>query len=229
MDINEFRAELELDWDWRLEELKLLKNVSSSLSEEKAEIYRRSLVVFLYAHFEGFFQFSLNHYIKTINDQQIPCNQANSHLVTATINDVFQALRSDTAKCSFFKAQAPDDNKLHRFFREIQFVENTSDIYTSIVKIGSSSIDLESNLKPIVLKKNLYKLGLPHEIDKEIESNLNKLLAIRNKIAHGERRDGINKEEYEKFEQSVQLTVSNTMVDLTTACNDKIFLKEQYR
>lgn len=172
MDINIFRTELEQDWDWRFEELKLLKNLSSNLSKEQADIYRRSLVVFLYAHFEGFFQFALTHYIKTINDQMIPCSKANTHLISATLTSVFKALRDDNAKCDFFRIDAPEDVKLHRFFRETQFIENSSSILSRIVSIETTSIDLESNLSPVVVKKNLYKLGLPYQLDKEIEGHL---------------------------------------------------------
>ncbi|OOW10247.1 MULTISPECIES: MAE_28990/MAE_18760 family HEPN-like nuclease [Acinetobacter] len=229
MDINAFRTELEEDWEWRLDELRLLKNLSAPLDDNKANTYRRSLVVFLYAHFEGFFQFALSHYIKTVNDQSIPCAQANTHLVSATIHDVFKALRDDSAKCSYFKAHAPEDTKLHRFFREIQFVENSTEIYSTKVQIKITSVDLESNLSPLVFKKNLYKLGLPHEIDRDIEVNLNKLLGIRNKIVHGERRDGVNRNDYEGFELSVAQTVSQTMINLTKSCVEKLFLKEEFR
>ena len=92
-----------------------------------------------------------------------------------------------------------------------------------------TSVDLESNLSPLVFKKNLYKLGLPHEIDRDIEVNLNKLLGIRNKIVHGERRDGVNRTEYEGFELSVAKTVSQTMINLTKSCVEKLFLKEEFR
>ena len=229
MDINAFRTELEQDWEWRLEELRLLKNLSSSLDKPKADIYRRSLVVFLYAHFEGFFQFALTHYIKTINDQDILCSQANSHLISATLTSVFKALRDDNAKCDFFKGHAPDDTKLHRFYRETQFIENSSSIFSRKVKIETTSIDLESNLSPVVVKKNLYKLGLPHELDKEIEGHLTKLKNIRNKIAHGERKEGVEAKEYEGFETSVMRTISTTMSNLTQACNEKLFLQEEFR
>lgn len=229
MDINAFRTELEQDWDWRLEELRLLKNLSSDLTTDKADIYRRSLVVFLYAHFEGFFQFALTHYVKTINDQDILCSQANSHLISATLTSVFKALRDDNAKCDFFKTHAPDDTKLHRFYREIQFIENSSNIFSRKVKIEITSIDLESNLSPVVVKKNLYKLGLPHDIDKEIEGHLSKLKNIRNKIAHGERKEGVERKEYEDFEKSVLAIISNTMANLTKACIEKLFLQEEFR
>ncbi|KQQ76284.1 MAE_28990/MAE_18760 family HEPN-like nuclease [Acinetobacter sp. Leaf130] len=229
MDINIFRSELETDWEWRIEELRLLKNLSSSLPEDKADIYRRSLVVFLYAHFEGFFQFALTHYVKTINDQNIPCSIANTHLISATLTSVFKALRDDNAKCDFFRSDAPDDNKLHRFFRETQFIENSSNILSRIVTIEMTSIDLESNLSPVVVKKNLYKLGLPYQLDKEVEGHLLKLKNIRNKIAHGERKDGVSAKDYEGFESSVMRTITLTMSILTLACNDKLYLQEAYR
>lgn len=229
MDINSFRTELETDWEWRLNELKMLKNLSSNLSIDQGDIYRRSLVVFLYAHFEGFFQFALTHYIKTINDQNIPCSKANTHLISATLTNVFKALRDDNAKCDFFRTDAPDDTKLHRFFRENQFIENSSNILSRIVNIESTSIDLESNLSPVVVKKNLYKLGLPYQLDKEVEGHLIKLKNIRNKIAHGERKDGVIAREYEGFETSVMKIISSTMRDLTQACNEQLFLQEEFR
>lgn len=229
MDIDVFRSQLELDWDWRLDELKLLKNLSSNLAEDKADIYRRSLVVFLYAHFEGFFQFALTHYIETINEQNIPCSQANTHLISATLNSVFKALRDDNAKCEYFKNDAPDDTKLHRFYRENQFLENSSDIFSKYVQIQTTAIDLESNLSPVVVKKNLYKLGLPYHLDREVEGHLLRLKNIRNKIAHGERKDGVRSSEYEGFENSVLRTISSTMANLTSACNDKLYLNESHR
>lgn len=229
MDINAFRTELEADWAWRNEELRLLKNLSTSLPENKAEIYRRSLVVFLYAHFEGFFQFALTHYVKTINDQQIPCSKANTHLISATLTSVFKALRDDNAKCDYFRSDAPDDSKLHRFFRETQFIENSSNILSQIVCIETTSIDLESNLSPVVVKKNLYKLGLPYQLDREVEGHLLKLKNIRNKIAHGERKDGVSTTDYESFETAVLRTISSTMANLTLACNNKLYLQESFR
>ncbi|HCV3141114.1 TPA: hypothetical protein OV568_003602 [Acinetobacter baumannii] len=229
MDIDAFRTQLELDWDWRWEELRLLKNLSSSLTVLQADIYRRSLVVFLYAHFEGFFQFALTHYIETLNDQNIPCSQANTHLISATLTNVFKALRDDNAKCDFFKSDAPDDKQLHRFFREVQFIENSNDIFSKIVTINAACIDLESNLSPVVVKKNLYKLGLPYHLDRDVEGHLMKLKNIRNKIAHGERKEGVSITEYESFEKSVLKTITSTMANLTVACNDKLYLQEQYR
>ncbi|MCY1161784.1 HEPN [compost metagenome] len=229
MDINAFRTQLELDWDWRWDELKLLKNMSSNLNLNQGDIYRRSLVVFLYAHFEGFFQFALTHYIETINDQNIPCSQANTHLISATLSGVFKALRDDNAKCDFFRNDAPEDTKLHRFYRENQFIENSSDIFSRCVQIQTTCIDLESNLSPVVFKKNLYKLGLPYELDREVEGHLLRLKNIRNKIAHGERKEGVNINEYEGFENSVIRTITSTMANLTVACNDKLYLNESFR
>lgn len=229
MDINAFRTQLELDWDWRWEELKLLKNLSINLTTSQGDIYRRSLVVFLYAHFEGFFQFALTHYIETINDQNIPCSKANTHLISATLTNVFKALREDNAKCDFLRKDAPNDHKLHRFFRENQFIENSSDIFSRKVEIKATYIDLESNLSPIVVKKNLYKLGLPYSLDHEVEGHLLRLKNIRNKIAHGERKEGVDALEYQGFENSVIRTITYTMANLTSACNDKLYLQENFR
>jgi hypothetical protein len=81
----------------------------------------------------------------------------------------------------------PDDTKLHLTAREIEFIEKMDTMFKAPVDIPDSAIDVESNLKAIVLKKNLYRLGLNY-LEAEVEQEtLDKLLGIRNAIAHGDR------------------------------------------
>jgi hypothetical protein len=57
MNLADIRAELEDELQWRLEELRLLKNQLADLrTEQQRDRFRRVLVIMLYAHFEGFWK-----------------------------------------------------------------------------------------------------------------------------------------------------------------------------
>ena len=55
MTPDEFRAELEEELRWRQEELAFFKNqLVDIVLENDADRYRKSLVLILYSHFEGY-------------------------------------------------------------------------------------------------------------------------------------------------------------------------------
>jgi hypothetical protein len=56
----------------------------------------------------------------------------------------------------------PNDTRLHRHGRRRHFVENIEQFYDLPVELSEDVIDAESNLKPEVLERNLFILGLDH-------------------------------------------------------------------
>lgn len=64
-------------------------------------------------------------------------------------------------------------------------------------------IDTESNLWYIVLKKNLFKIGLPIDFFEDHKHTIDKLVNRRNGIAHGNERSGVSCHDYEKMEREV--------------------------
>jgi hypothetical protein len=71
------------------------------------------------------------------------------------------------------------------------------------VTIPDDFVDTESNLKPVVLRKILYRLGLPHDQFSQHEGKIDRLLRVRNKIAHGESRSGVTSTDYEELRRIV--------------------------
>ena len=53
MTTEELREQMEEELTWRSDELRIYKNALSYINTNKG-IYRKSMVVMLYAHFEGF-------------------------------------------------------------------------------------------------------------------------------------------------------------------------------
>lgn len=80
----------------------------------------------------------------------------------------------------------PDDAALHMAWREQEFVQQIESLMATPVEIPDSVVSSESNLSAMVLKKNMYRLGLPFDSVDGHGGAIGKLLGKRNQIAHGE-------------------------------------------
>ncbi len=77
MNNDEFEAELYRAYDSRFEEVRHLDNlIRTERSVSRQDEFRKSLVLVLYAHFEGFCLFCLEHYQNAINSAKIQCREA---------------------------------------------------------------------------------------------------------------------------------------------------------
>ena len=226
METPAFRAQLETEFEWRIKELRFFQNLCEELElETSRDQFRRATVLLLYSHFEGYCKFSFNLYVSAINSAGLLCNQVNSSVVTATLHDVFSKLRDGAGKAPEFKNALPDDSKLHKFALAREFVERSAEIMGRPVFIPDQVVDTESNLKPIVLRKNLFRLGLPHDEFANFEPSINKLLAVRNKIAHGESRAGIEKSRYDELRDSALQVMTGVTTGITRAFDEKKFMR----
>ena len=226
MKIEEFRAQLEAEFSWRQEEILFFQNQCENVRESQKDKFRRALVLLLYSHFEGFIKFALVQYISFVNNENIDCKSANSAIAAASLADVLAALRHSSKKAPEFKNSAPDDTKLHLFFRDREFVIQAFDLLGRTVNIPDSVVDTESNLKPDVLRKNLYRLGLPYDQFKALDTTINKLLMWRNKIAHGESQQGIEVTLYEELKTASFKIMNEITRELTVAVDEKHYLAQ---
>ncbi len=205
MNLANIRAELEEALTWRVEELRFHGNQLSALSKESdQDRYRRAMVVILYSHFEGFWKGAFTIYVNAINSSKLRCVDANESLVAASFAEVFHALSDSGRKSVYFRNSAPDDTKLHRFCRHTEFVSRIGEFERETVLIEPDNVvDTESNLKPSVIRKNLFRLGFPHDTFSEFETTIGWLLKSRNQVAHGATRSGLTAVEYEPLELAV--------------------------
>ncbi|MCZ2480061.1 hypothetical protein G9H64_06215 [Aquirufa nivalisilvae] len=226
MVVDNLWAEIEAEQSWRTDEIRFFQNQISNIpTEEKQAQFRRAIILILYAHFEGFSKFAFNLYVNTINTENVKCKDANFSLVAATLSDLFTELRNPDKKSEIFRRTLPDDSKLHRFSRDKDFVENSSLFEERIVNIPELFIDMESNLKPLVLRKNLFRLGFDHEAFNSFEGNISRLLNLRNGIAHGELRDGITEREYDEIRGMVFSIMNGIKSKIMDALVNRNFLR----
>lgn len=178
---------LENDLTWRTDELRFYKNQLENISvEAQKDIYRKSLILILYSHYEGFTKIGLGLYVQYINSLHLKISDLNTSLKAAALNNVFEAYDKIDAKSQYFKKSLPDDKVLHRSARRIEFLDKIRHFDEMEAVIPDKIIDTKSNLSYAILQKNLFQIGLSIDSLKSYEGHISGLLQRRNSIAHGD-------------------------------------------
>ena len=229
LSLADVRAEIEAEREWREKELRLLRNQCSLIHKEvDREIFRKFMVVALYAHFEGLTRAIFRVYIRGISRCDLNAKDLVSPLAAATLADVFYRLRDPQIKCAVFKKELLEDAKLHRFSRDCEFLERIRDFDEIPVNLEDDLVDTESNLKPVVLKKILYRLGFEPNLVEAMKGPIDKLLRFRNDVAHGSRRNGYTERDYQELEDVVFQVVDQITEIITQAVHEKSYLKSSF-
>ena len=230
MDYEKISAELEEEYTWRYQELVFLENLEANIeSDTSRKKYRKSLIVMLYSHFEGFCKFAFTYYITSINDQQCIRSTLKPPLIAASMNNEFTAYDDLDRKCKIFKRTLPDDTKLHRFSRRHDFVCAFNDFLKAIAEIPDTVVDTDSNLTPTVLKKTLFRLGFDISIADQYKDPINQLLSYRNGVAHGNGgiANGINRNDYSRIKESTLSVIESIKEIVAHALRDEDFLAKK--
>jgi hypothetical protein len=184
---DEVYQDIEIDRSLRENEIRLIENIAARTENEiERNMLRRSLVLLTYAHLEGSCKFSLSAYAAAINGLALPCREAATALVAATLGRVFAALRDLNTKHPDFSRVLPEDRELHLLARERAFLDGYDAIVGKHVEIPDQLIDTKSNLNSAQLKRMLYVLGLSYPVVEQHRGNIDMLLGVRNAIAHGD-------------------------------------------
>ncbi len=221
----DLRTQLENELSWRYEEIVFFQNILYGLNSDNQNQYRRSLVLIVYAHFEGFCKFALCGYLAAVNQERVSCFRAVPEIAAASMHDIFKALKDPQSKSDLFRRSAPDDRKLHAYARDVEFVEKAKSVMRSIIEIPESAVDTESNLKPVVLRKNLFRLGLDVDGLSEHEGTIDKLLGVRNGVAHGAIRGGVQEKDYSEFRESAFAVMNAILQAVHKSFSDKKYLR----
>ena len=224
MTADDLRAALETELAWRQEELAFFKNQLNEISEENKNKYRKSLVLILYSHMEGYIKICLQIYIQYINSQGLNRGEVTTGLMVAGMHKEFVAYENLDRKCELFRKELPDDARLHRLYRRVDFMEKVEDFKGQELIIDDQIIDTESNLWYIVLQKNLYKVGLPVNLFDGYQRDIDALVNRRNSIAHGNFRAGVTEQEFSNWESKVSGVLSGVTRLLYEYANSKRYL-----
>src|SRR5205807_2364342 len=135
MTSADFEAELFRGYNWRFDEVRRLKNLIESAPRVDRDELRKSLVLVLYAHFEGFCVFALQHYLNAVNALRLPCREVTPAIVAGAWERLFNQMEKGDEKSKIFKQKLPNDAGLHRHWRRRHFVESIETFYEEAVRL----------------------------------------------------------------------------------------------
>ena len=228
MTEEELRESLENELAWRLEEMSFFKNILEDIERKnEKDKYRKSLVLLLYSHLEGFIKFSLLNYAQYLNALQRKRKEFDYTLIATSMDKEFKAYENRNSKSPLFKnSKIPSDSSIHNLYRRVNLLESSKDLLNKTLIIDDNAVDTESNLWYIVLRKNLYRLGLPDDMFAEYEKDIDALVNRRNSIAHGGRSSGVQDREYAKWETSVKSIMESIIKKIYLYTNEEKYLQQ---
>jgi len=227
MNLLDIRSQLEEELTWRQDEIRFFHNqLSVMTTDEQKDCYRKALIVMLYSHYEGFCKTAFGIYADAINAENLIIRVVNKYVAACSLDHVFLAYENRDKKNRIFKTKLPEDGKLHRFARQVDFIETFNQFEDQTACISETIIDTEDNLKYIVLKKLLYRLGLDYDCFDEYHSNIEKLLGKRNNIAHGAQKTGVNEKDYNDIEKDAFDIMNGVIQIVMQALEEKQYLKQ---
>lgn len=189
MRYDQFETHLDEDLSWRKVEISDLLLLAK---ESSKEVLLKSVILLLYAHWEGYIKKSSKLYLKYISEEKL-------NLSDLSFNFTAVSLKSHVSRCIDTKDKLTLAN-------ELIFVSNFKKIENKKFKLNidlennldNDIIDTQSNLKPKVFKNIIEILGLTYkEALSAREHYINsQLLANRNAIGHGGKFDPTHQNDF---------------------------------
>lgn len=227
LNVDEMRALMESDLLWREEEFIFFKNQLSNITDDnKKNTYRKSLVLILYSHLEGFIKTCLLTYIQYLNSLCIKNTEVVSGLKASSLDQEF--IKFNDKELHFKEIRNKDgtfDGVLDRFYRRVELIDGLDSMNSKQLKLDDSVINTESNLWYVVLQKNLYKIGLPINLFENNKNGIDALVSRRNTIAHGSMTAGISEAEFSKWESNTKNIMTSILITLFDYAKNKKYLK----
>ncbi|RGD72897.1 MAE_28990/MAE_18760 family HEPN-like nuclease [Anaerofustis stercorihominis] len=222
LSLEDFRADMEESLTWRIEEYTLLKN---TLRENNKNPIVKTLIVMLYAHFEGFFKDCLECYIKMLNSTKFKLEKFCNEIVTASLSEEFSSFENINKKCKVLITVPPYESYLHKFHRRRDLTIAFRDNYIKKeIRLKEKIINTKSNLSYATVQENLYILGLDYNFFEEKKDDINCLLNLRNAVAHGSRREPIDYEKFKNIETKIINIMNDLIVYLYQYCYERKYL-----
>ncbi|AYQ57645.1 hypothetical protein MS2017_1987 [Bathymodiolus thermophilus thioautotrophic gill symbiont] len=198
--MNKVFDEIQEDIDWRLEELGNIKDILTALDEKQRTIFLKNMIPAIYAHWEGFVANSIKVVFNYLNNLNLTDKDYCSTYLTVAYEDTLSSLDGSSG-----------------FDRRKRHLVNLYGKFNKNIKLPEK-LNLKSNLNFKTLEEVCQKTKLEIENFDQYKRTLNKLLSIRNSIAHGENsyvfEDFKKIEEYIGFLENIMSTFKEEIQDL---------------
>lgn len=216
-DLNKLEDKISSELSWRKKELSSLKldiEASKNGSSDKQNRFIRMAISMLYAHWEGSIKSLAEYYLNYVSNQNLFYKDLKDSFLALTLKRDIE-LFDEANKASIY-------NKfVEKIFAKLE--EQSQIPYKGVIKTGS-------NLKMDVFEEIVAVLALDSKEyqTKKIFIDV-KLLANRNRIAHGERFETIEGvttvQEYLELHEEVLALIEKFSEDIKIAATTQAFKK----
>ncbi|MFD2592088.1 MAE_28990/MAE_18760 family HEPN-like nuclease [Aquimarina hainanensis] len=224
MRYDQFENYLDTDLAWRKKEISELLLLAKTSNKE---VLLKSLILLLYAHWEGYIKKSSKLYIKYVSEEKIKINDLSSNF-TAIV------LKSQISRCIEESDSLTLANELSFINGYLKKINKRFKIKIDPDKdLDKDIIDTQSNLKPKVFKSIVDIVGLDYKTSIETREHYinSNLLANRNCIGHGSPFDHTNQLDFsltlkdiEKLKDIIFSIIDNYREELLDYVNNEFYL-----
>ncbi len=223
--IDSIWAQLEQELAWRHQEIRLLSNSRNALKREsERDRFRRAQLVMLYAHAEGFCKIALLIYVRALNGLNLERSACSDSLVASSLDELFHALQFGDERGKVFAGRLPADPKLYVTARRRDLIAEFDSLMNQKMNLPESTVNTESNLSSIVIRRNLFRLGFPADLMSEYDVQLDELVNRRNNIAHGIDDSVVRSTDYERLQRAVFHAMDSIALAIVGALDEALYL-----
>jgi hypothetical protein len=189
--------------EWRDGEFAKLKVGSIGLDDA---LWCRMCIPMIYAHWEGYVVTSLKILIDYLNSLSLSVSEVPTKLVVVGLGDAYKTLSGKQS-----------------FGQRVDFTNKFFELLKATVKF-KKKIDTRSNLKSDVLLELCDMYGFNFERFYNVSADIDRLVNIRNSIAHGENSIVPSKDNVLKYISSVTEAMDTLRDEI-----DRFLICEEYR
>ncbi len=198
--------EIRLENEWRTKDIAKMKMTYTQIPEENRSFFLRLCIPMIYAHWEGIVATSLVALINYLNSLKLKQEEVPISIFVLSVGDKFRRLQSNqsfTQRCEF------STHFIERIQNELNFEKN---------------ITTKSNLKFDILTDICEAFIFDLSDFEEFKVDINRLVDIRNRIAHGENAYLIELPEIQKY-----FDLLERLSDLFINNIEKFLAEERYK
>lgn len=175
--------EISINNDWRDGEFAKYKANSLNVEEQ---LWCRMCIPMIYAHWEGFVVDALKIMLKHLNQLDLQSTQLPTNLVVVSMGDSYRTLSGKQS-----------------FEQRINFTQSFNELLDKPVKF-KTKVDTKSNLKSNVFEDLCVAFGFDSSKFEGQLNDIDRLVNIRNSIAHGENSMRPDMQNIKKYIKSVK-------------------------
>lgn len=190
---------------WRDGEFAKFKTNPNSV---EANLWFRMCIPMIYAHWEGFVVEALKTLLRHLNSLNIPHSDLKTNFIVIALDNNYKTLSGKQS-----------------FSQRISFTEKFTQLLQSTAEFALK-VDTKSNLKGNAFKELCESFGFDYSQYTKNIPEIDRLVNIRNSIAHGENGIGVTQENIDKYITAVNETCDLFLIDIERFLQNKEYRSE---